>query len=74
MMEFTTTNNNLLSSAEQNKMAAAGQSSQQYESEEVFRSMKIDQESKTPYSDATQVRHKFIYYECFYCTMHFLLK
>lgn len=34
--------------------AEAGQ--QGYTEEEVFRSMKINQESKTPYSDATQVR------------------
>ena len=51
MMEFNTTNNNLVMTSDPSKAPMET-------SDEVFRSMKIDQESRTPYSDATQVRRR----------------
>ena len=52
-MEFATTNNNLVTIPSEQIKAEAGNGQVE---DEVFRSMKINQESKTPYSDATQVR------------------
>ena len=56
-MEFATTNNNLVTIPSEQIKAEAGNGQVE---DEVFRSMKINQESKTPYSDATQVRKLYL--------------